>query len=287
MDVFPIEKMCKVLNVSRSSYYYWLTKKPSERLLRHLELGIAIKKVYDSSKGTYGSPRIAKELQMQGQKVSRPLVASIMKKKKLRSVIVRKFKPTTDSNHDYKLADNKLAQNFTVFEHNKVWVSDITYIKTWEGWLYLTTVIDLCNRKVIGWQLGNTLRAEDTVIPALNKACAASPIQKQQSLIFHSDRGVQYACNRFKETIKSYKYIEQSMSGKGNCYDNAVAESFFKTLKTELIYQHTYKTKKQAKMAVFEYIEGFYNTNRRHSYLGNLTIREFDEIHKCKYKKVA
>lgn len=287
MDVFPIEKMCKLLKVSRSSYYYWQTKKPSERLFRRLELGVAIKKVYDWSKGRYGSPRIAKELQMQGVKVSRPLVARIMKKKNMRSVTVRKFKQTTNSNHNYGLVENKLSQDFTTTAHNQVWVSDITYIRSAEGWIYLTSVIDLFDRKVIGWHVSNTLRTEDTVIPALNKACSSRPIQVNQSLIFHSDRGIQYACNQFKDTLKKYKWIEQSMSGKGNCYDNAVAESFFKTLKAELIYQNSYRSRKQAYLSVFEYIEGFYNTNRRHSHLHYLTIREFNEQYKFKYKEVA
>jgi transposase InsO family protein len=279
--------MCKILKVSRSSYYYRLKKKPSGRLRRSLELGAAVKKVYDWSKGRYGSPRIAKELQMQGTKVSRPLVARIMKKKNMRSVMVRKFKQTTNSNHKYGLVENKLCQDFTVTNNNQVWVSDITYVRTAEGWVYLTSVIDLFDRKVIGWHVGHSLRAEETVIPALNKACSSRPLQMTQSLIFHSDRGIQYACNQFKDILRKYKFIEQSMSGKGNCYDNAVAESFFKTIKAELIYQNSYKSKKDAYMSVFEYIEGFYNTNRRHSHLENLTIKEFNEQERFKYKKTA
>ncbi|OPB93730.1 integrase [Elizabethkingia meningoseptica] len=279
--------MCKVFKVSRSSYYHWITKPASERLLRRIELGIAIKKIYDWSKGRYGSPRITKELQMQGVKVSRPLVASIMRKKNLQSITVKRFKQTTNSSHNYRLVDNKLFQHFTTTAHNQVWVSDITYIKTKEGWSYLTSVIDLFDRKVIGWHFSYSLKAEDTVIPALNKACSNRPLMCGQSLIFHSDRGVQYACNQFKNTLKNYKWIEQSMSGKGNCYDNAVAESFFKTLKTELIYQNYYSSKYKAYMSVFEYIEGFYNTNRRHSFLDYLTIKEFNEQHKFKNIKVA
>ena len=158
--------MCKIVQVSRSSYYNWLVRKPSPQLQRRLELGIAIKRVYDRSKGRY----ITKELQMQGIKVSRPLVARIMKKKKIRSVTVRKFKQTTHSSHHYGLVDNKLCQDFTVQNYNQVWVSDISYIKTREACLYLTSVIDLFDRKVIGWQLSDILRAEETVLPALNKA---------------------------------------------------------------------------------------------------------------------
>lgn len=279
--------MCNILKVSRSSYYYWVGKKPSQRLIRRLELGVSIKKVYDWSKGRYGSPRIAKELQMQGQRVSQNLVARIMKKKNLRSVRVKRFNQTTNSKHAYPIVENRLAQNFKTRAANHVWVSDITYIKTGEGWVYLTTVIDLFDRKVIGWHMSNNMRASDTVIPALNKACSARSRTLHSELIFHSDRGIQYACNQFKETLKKYKGILQSMSGKGNCYDNAVAESFFKTIKSELIYQNVYKTRKQAYYAVFEYIEGFYNTNRRHSHLGYLTIKEFNELHKFKQLKIA
>lgn len=252
-----------------------------------MELGVAIKKIYDWSKGRYDSDLITKELQIQGTKVSRPLVARIMKKKNICSVTVRRFKQTTNSKHNYGVVDNKLSQDFSTTTYNQIWVSDITYIKTAEGWGYLTSVIDLFDRKVIGWQVSNTLRAEDTVIPALNKACSSRAIQSNQPLIFHSDRGIQYACNQFKDTLKKYKWIEQSMSGKGNCYDNAVAESFFKTLKTELIYQNSYKSRKEAYLSVFEYIEAFYNTNRRHSALGNLTIKEFNEQDRFKYKKSA
>lgn len=279
--------MCKVLQVNRSSYYYWLTKSPSKRLIRRLQIGVAVKDIYDWSKGRYGSPRIAKELQMQGKVVSQGFVARIMKIKNLKSVRVRRFKQTTNSKHLYPIVDNKLNQDFRVQQRNQVWVSDITYIKTGEGWIYLTTVIDLFDRKVIGWHMSDNMRASDTVIPALNKACSTNLRYPKQELIFHSDRGIQYACNEFKNALKSQKGITKSMSGKGNCYDNAVAESFFKTIKSELIYQNTYQTRKLAYLAVFEYIEGFYNTNRRHSHLGNLTMKEFYEQQKFKIKKVA
>lgn len=256
-------------------------------MIRRLELGVAVKQIYDWSKGRYGSPRITKELQMQGKQVSQGFVAKIMRSKNLKSVRIRRFKQTTNSKHLYPIVDNKLNQNFSVQESNLAWVSDITYIKTMEGWVYLTTVIDLFDRKVIGWHISSTMRASDTVIPALHKACSATLRYPNQKLIFHSDRGVQYACNEFKEALKSQKGIIQSMSGKGNAYDNAVAESFFKTIKSELIYQNTYQTRKQAHFSIFEYIEGFYNTNRRHSHLGNLTLKEFYEQHKFKQQKIA
>lgn len=279
--------MCNVLQISRSSYYYWLTKKPCKRLIRRLEIGIEVKHIYDWSKGRYGSPRIAKELQMQGKKVSQGFVAKIMKAKNLKSIRVRRFKQTTNSKHLYPIVDNKLNQNFRVEQSNQAWVSDITYIKTMEGWAYLTTVIDLFDRKVIGWHMSDNMRASDTVIPALNKACAGTLRYPDQELIFHSDRGIQYACNEFKKALEYQKEMIQSMSGKGNCYNNAVAESFFKTIKSELIYQNRYQTRKQAYLSVFEHIEGFYNTNRRHLHLGNITLKEFYEQPKFKQQKVA
>lgn len=149
----------------------------------------------------------------------------------------------------------------------------------------MISVIDLFDQKIIGWQFSHSLKAKDTVIPALKKAYSARPILAGESLIFHSDRGIQYACNQLKETIKKYKWIEQSMSAKGNCYDNAVAESFFKTLKTELIYQNSYESKIDAYKSVFEYTEAFYNTNRKHSHLDYLIIREFNEQYNFKNKK--
>jgi len=223
---------------------------------------------------------------MQGIAVSRPLVSRIMKKKNLRSVIVRRFKQTSNSDLKYALMENKLNQDFNTTTYNQVWVSDITYIKNMQGWTYLTTVIDLFDRKVIGWHISNNMRASDTVIPALKKACSANFRHPNTKLIFHSDRGIKYACNEFKNVLKSQTGIIQSMSGKGNCYDNAVAESFFKTIKAEFIYQNTYQTREQAYLSVFEYIEGFYNTNRRHSHLGNLTINEFNELYKFKKLKI-
>jgi transposase InsO family protein len=194
--------MCKILKVSRSSYYYWLTKKPSIRLHRRLELGVAIKKIYDWSQGRYGSPRITKELQMQGTKVSRPLVARIMKKKNIRSVTVKRFKQTTNSNHHYGLVENKLSQEFTTTGYNQVWFSDITYIRTGEGWLYLTSVIDLFDRKVIGWQLGNSLRAEDTVIPALNKACSNRGYTSRSAAYFSFRQGYSICLSAIQRYIE-------------------------------------------------------------------------------------
>ncbi|QNT15664.1 IS3 family transposase [Empedobacter stercoris] len=243
--------------------------------------------MYTLYKGRYGSPRIAKELESLGIKVSKQRVARLMKKHALRSILKRKFKVTTDSSHKYPVVENHLNRNFTVEKPNSAWVSDITYIRTKQGWLYLTTVIDLFDRKVIGWSVSSTMYAKDTSITAFKMALINRPLMKTDSLIFHSDRGVQYACKEFCREVERYKLITRSMSRKGNCWDNAVAESFFKTLKMELIYQNRYQTRKEAKLSIFEYIEGFYNTHRRHKFLENRTILEFNQFIINKFKIAA
>jgi len=196
-----------------------------------------------------------------------------MRKAKLRSVVKKKFKVTTDSSHKFPVPDNVLDRDFKPGILDAVWVSDITYIRTRQGWLYLTIVIDLGDRKIIGWALSTTMKANDTVIPAFKMAQSRRPVT--QELIFHSDRGVQYACNEFRWLLEKYPLITRSMSRKGNCWDNAVAESFFKTLKAECAYQHKFTDKEQAARVVFEYIETWYNRKRLHSALGYLSPEEF------------
>jgi len=270
--------MCTVLKIARSSYYAWLNRKESLREKRREELKTEIKRVFELSKKRYGSPRVAFELNSQGIKVSIPLVAKLMQDLGLRSIVKKKFRITTDSEHKFTIAKNLLNREFITGSPNQVWVSDITYLRSKEGWSYLTTIIDLYDRKVIGWSLSSRMHATQTVIPAFKMAKINRPINNQQSLIFHSDRGVQYACDAFRNELKKSKNIIQSMSRKGNCWDNAVAESFFKTLKTELIYHNKYHTRKQLELSVFEYIETWYNKKRRHSHLYNLTIFENEQI---------
>ena len=230
--------------------------------------------MFQESKRTYGSPRITASLKRQGYLVSRPRVAKLMRKEGLRSKIKRRFRVTTNSNHGYSISENHLSRNFKPKTLNETWISDITYIKTGEGWLYLTTIIDLFDRQVIGWALSKSLFTNETIIPAWKMALSKRAIDKP--LIFHSDRGVQYASKEFRKLLKTNCLIVQSMSRKGNCWDNAVAESFFKTLKSELIYHEEYKTIQQAKTAVFEYIETWYNTRRLHSSLGYKTPKEIE-----------
>lgn len=265
------------MEVSSSGYYKWIKKVPSDREQRRRTVAQEIKRIYEMSKRRYGSPRITKELRTNNIMASQPFVAKLMRKENLRSIIKKKFKVTTDSSHKYPVAENKLMQNFTVKRHNQVWVSDLTYIATTEGWLYLTTVIDLFDRKVIGWALSDRMHTSKTAIPALKMALLNRPLNKNSQLIFHSDRGIQYACEEFVNEIRKNPNIVRSMSRKGNCWDNAVAESFFKTIKVELIYQNKYQTRKEAGISIFEYIEGWYNTNRRHKQLKNQTIKEFNQ----------
>ena len=274
--MFPIEMMCKVLGVSKSGYYSWLKRKPSKRAIENQKLMEQIRQVYKKSKGTYGSPRITEELKINYVHVSRRRVARLMRKANIRSITKKRFVVTTDSKHSYPVAPNLLNREFSVDRLGKVWVSDLTYIRTIEGWLYLTVIIDLADRRVIGWSLSNSMYTTATIIPAWRMAVRNRPVTEE--LIFHSDRGVQYACTEFKELITGNVLVNQSMSRKGDCWDNAVAESFFKTIKTEWIYRHSYATRKQAALSVFEYIETWYNTQRRHSSLNYLSPLEFAKL---------
>ena len=193
----------------------------------------------------------------------------------MKSIISKKYRvQTTNSRHPYGVSENYLQQDFTASRLAQKWVSDLTYIKTNEGWLYLTTVIDLADRKVIGWALSKTMKAKETTVAAFNMAVNNRPVVLP--LLFHSDRGVQYACSEFTSKLKKWP-VTQSMSRKGNCWDNAVAESFFKTMKTEMVYHKSFQTKAEAKLAVFEYIEVWYNRQRTHSTLGYLTPCQYEK----------
>lgn len=267
--------MCNVLGVSKSGYYHWLNSGPSNLWLENQKLSLLIRSIYDESHGSYGSPRICQELRSRGHKVSRPRVARIMSSLHLIARRTKKFRVTTNSRHAYPIAPNLLNQDFAVGRTNQVWVSDITYVRTKQGWLYLTVIIDLFNRKVVGWSLSRTLMTNDTIVKAWNMAVKNHPIVEK--LIFHSDRGIQYASYGFTDMIRGYNgMVAQSMSRKGNCWDNAVAESFFKSLKVECVYKHSYQLISQAELCIFQWIETWYNKRRRHSYLGYKTIDEFE-----------
>lgn len=261
--------MCKVLNVSSSGYYYWRKHPVGVRQHRQHQLEQQIRQIHTKSQHRYGSPRIADELHEQGVKASRNRIARLMQKVGIRSIMYKKYRvQTTASNHDYPVAENLLNREFTAGKPGQKWVSDITYIATRQGWLYLTVILDLADRKVIGWALSDSLKAVDTSVAAWRMALINRPIDGP--LIFHSDRGTQYACSEFRDGLKEFP-VKQSMSRKGNCWDNAVAESFFKTFESELVNHVEYATRAAARLAIFEYIESWYNRQRKHSVLGYRT----------------
>jgi len=270
---FPIDLMCEVLDVSRSGYYAWQRRPPSVRQQRHVELDRHIQQAYQVGRGNYGSPRVHRELEAQGIPCCENTIAKRMKAQGLRAKTQRRFVVrTTDSRHCHPVAANQLDRQFQQAMPNQAWAADITYILTQEGWLYLAAVIDLCSRKIVGWATADHLRADLTC-----QALAMALVHRQppQGLLHHSDRGVQYACDDYQALLQQHGF-QCSMSRTGNCYDNAVMESFFGTLKTELVYHETYATRAVAQQSLFEYIEVFYNRQRRHSTLGYLSPAEFE-----------
>jgi putative transposase len=261
-----------VLEVSRGGFYSWIRRYKSRREQENEQLLIEIREEFRKGRKTYGSPSITRELKKQGKKVNKKRVARIMRENGIRAKTKRKFKVTTHSGHKYPISPNLLNQDFTASGPNKVWVSDITYIATKEGWLYLAVILDLYSRKIVGWSMLDRLTRQ-LVMDAFQQAVGRRGAI--QGLIFHSDRGSQYASHDFRKLLTNYGCLS-SMSGKGNCYDNAVPESFFHTLKTELVYGRTYETRCEAVSSVFEYIEVFYNRIRRHSSIGYLSPAEFE-----------
>ncbi len=280
---FPVGMMCRVFKVSKSAFYGCRNYLSSPRHGENRLLLSQIKRILLETKSRYGSPRIAEELRARGFKVSRPRVARLMKQHGLRAVHAKKFVVTTDSKHKYPVVENKLNRDFSAQGPGQKWVSDITYIRTAKGWLYLTVIVDLFDRKVVGWAQSSNMTAQNTSMAAWKMAVKNRPLEG--NLLFHSDRGVQYACQDFTHLLSAYHGVQRSMSRKGNCWDNAVAESFFKSLKIELVYQMRFETKEQAAVAVFEWIETWYNRTRRHAAIGNKTINEFHA--QLKMKKAA
>ncbi len=272
---FPIATMCRVLKVSRSGYYAWRERGPSKRAVRDVELTAQVVDIHKGSRGTYGSPRIHAELLENGEKVSRKRVARLMKQEGVSGYPTKKFVTTTDSEHDRPVAANLLDRKFDVEEPNRVWAGDITYVRTWEGWLYLAVVVDLCSRKVVGWAAADHMRT-DLVLCALRNALGLR--RPEPGLMHHSDRGSQYAAQDYREQLAE-KGIVCSMSRKGNCWDNAVVESFFGTLKTESIHRQSFPCRRQARDEIADYIEFFYNPRRRHSSLGYISPNEFERRH--------
>lgn len=269
---YPVQAMCKALDCARSGYYKWQQSRVNPRRDERRKLLTKIKDIHESSRGSYGSPRIHKELEKQGIRCNHKTVEKAMKENKICSKRKRKFKVTTDSKHNLPVAENLLDQDFKTVEPNTVWVSDISYLRTDEGWLYLAVFIDLFSRKVVGWSMSPRMPAE-LIVNAFRMALFRQG--RKAPIIVHSDRGSQYASDLFRTELASYG-CHQSMSKKGDCFDNAVAESFFGALKTELVYQEKFRTKEEARLKVFDYIETFYNAKRLHSYLGYLSPNEFE-----------
>ena len=269
---FTIEIMARTLRVSRQGYYNFLKRGASKRTLENRRLIEKIKQAYKKGRGTYGSPRIHKELKKEGESCSRKRVARLMKQESIQAKMRKKWKVTTKNNPKAKAAPNHLNQNFIAEKKNLVWVSDITYIPTAEGWLYLAVVLDLFSRKVVGMSMGNSLETH-LVARALKQAITHRGVHI--NLTHHSDRGCQYTSKEFEELTMHYG-IRLSMSAKGKCYDNAVAESFFHTLKTEHTNHCNFKTRDEAIYSIFEYVEVFYNRKRLHSFLGYQSPEEFE-----------
>ena len=274
--------MCRVMSVGKSGYYHWLNRKESGRSLERKYLTTKIRAIFNQAKGRYGSPKIYQELKANGVHCSKQRVARIMQSEGLKSIIRKKYKVcTTDSNHTHSISENHLDRNFNQKFPSRAWVSDITYIPTDQGWIYLTTIMDLYDRKIIGWSLSRNMTTTDTVTKAWKMAAINRQIEK--GMIFHSDRGVQYSSKEFRDLIKPYDIV-QSMSRKGNCWDNAVAENFFKIIKSELVMHKQFHSFLHAKIAIVEFIEIWYNRKRRHSYLGYLSPVDFGIKY---YKNVA
>ncbi|CAM3110952.1 Integrase catalytic domain-containing protein [Paenibacillus lupini] len=268
--------MCKTLEVSRSGYYKWSIRKESKREVRRKKLERRIRRIFLDSRRLYGSPKVHKMLLKQQVKVSEKTVSRIMKELGLRSRTVKKYKATTNSKHNLPVHENVLEQKFNVLAPNKTWVTDITYIPTNEGWLYLASVMDLYSRKIVGFHM-DTRMTKELVITALKRAYNQQ--RPSEALLHHSDRGSQYASHDYQELLKEYK-MQGSMSRKGNCYDNACIESFHSIIKKELIYLEKFKTREQARKRIFEYITCFYNGKRIHSSIGYHTPIQYERMYR-------
>lgn len=273
--MFPIEKMSKVFGVSRSGYYRWLGAAPSTRALENRRYRQKIRTIWTDSRKRYGSPRIHRHLLRLGERISRPRVARLMRSMGISSRIRSKWVVTTQSRHRYPVAPNLLERDFTSDCLGKVLLGDITYLPSRKGWLYLTAVMDVADRKIVGWTLSNSMKAEKTTVPAWKEARRNRSMG--EGAIFHSDRGSQYACQAYTKILSSGK-VRQSMSRKGDCWDNAPMESFFKTLKSELTLETPFEDEHHARRVLFEFIEIWYNRQRLHSALDYRTPAEMEEI---------
>jgi transposase InsO family protein len=275
---FSLARLCEVFELSRSGYYAWLERKPSRRQQAGQALLTHLHKAYAQGRGAYGSPRVTRELKAQRQPCGRHRVARLMRQVGLRAEQKAAFRPrTTDSNHEGAIAPNRLKDTPPPPAPDQVWGSDITYIATVQGWLYLAVVMDLCSRKIVGWALANHLKTP-LVTAALRRALSAR--RPKPGLVHHSDRGVQYASGEYQNLLAAWQLLP-SMSARGNCYDNAAVEAFFSTLKRELIHRQSWGSQAQVQRALFDYLESFYNRKRLHSSLGYCSPAQFERSLGC------
>ena len=270
-----IQCLCHVLQVTPSGYYAWMNRRPSQRQQANDRLKVRIRAIHAASRGTYGSPRVHEQLTQEGYEVGRERVARLLRDMGLMGLPAKRFRHTTDSTHGLPVAPNVLARDFEAARPNERWATDITYIWTWDGWLYLAVVLDLYSRRVVGWAVQphlQTALALEALQMALGRRVPAS------GLVHHSDRGCQYAAAAYQRVLRDHGIV-CSMSRTGDCWDNAVTESFFATLKTELIHRQPWPTRRTAKDAVADYLEGFHNPYRLHASLGYLSPNEFERRH--------
>jgi len=270
---YPVRIMCDVLDVSPAGYYAWRSRPESQRSSDNRDLLKDIQRVHRDNHGRYGSPRVHEELKAQGRGASRCRIERLMRHHGIRAIMARPRRAgTTDSRHDLPIAPNLLDRNFVADAPNRIWLADITYVETDQGWLYLAAILDLYTRRIVGWAMADHLRAE---LPLAALRMAISAQRPGAGLIHHSDRGVQYASSEYRNALQSAGF-SASMSRKGDCYDNAPMESFFHTLKTELVHHTQYATRADATRDIFAYIEGFYNRTRRHSAIGYISPVEME-----------
>lgn len=270
---YPVRMLCRVLQVTSSGFYAWCHRGPSRRRREDLKLSLRVAEIFKRSRGTYGSPRVTAELRAEQIRAGHNRVARLMSEAGLAGTPMRRFRRTTDSNHSQPIAPNTLDRQFCATAANQVWTADITYVRTWEGWLYVAVILDLYSRRIVGWASSTSLETK-LVLDAL--AMALGIRRPAAGLLHHSDRGCQYASHRYRRML-SKRGIRCSMSRRGDCWDNAVTESFIGTLKTELINRRTWISHRQVRAAIMDYLS-FYNRHRRHSSLGYRSPIEFEEL---------
>ena len=271
-DEFPVNLMCEVLGIVRQTYYAWRKRTPSNHQQEDEQLLEEIKEIHEAHRQTYGSPRIHKVLQDRGWTVGRNRVARLMRENGIRAIQKRQKKWTTDSDHPFPIAPNLVNRQFEASAPDQLWLADLTYVNTDEGWLYLAAVLDGCSRKIVGWAMDKTM-SRRLCMDALKMAVQTR--QPDSGLVHHSDRGSQYASSDYQALLEQYGLV-CSMSRRGDCWDNAPIESFFGTLKTESLHRYRFKTRTEARQEIFQYIEAFYNRKRSHSALGYMSPEAFE-----------